>query len=62
VSLKEDKFRSKKRSCKERAAVIRTLATTILNKTDCQNKKAQLEKFSDNFDDLIMKLKLLNFL
>ena len=41
---------------------IRTLATTILEKTECQNKKAQLEDFADDFDNLIITLKLINFL
>jgi len=43
-------------------AGIRTLATTILEKTECQNKKAQLEDFADDFDNLIITLKLINFL
>jgi len=43
-------------------ASIRTLATVILHKTNCQNKKAQLENFSDDFDNLIITLKNLNFL
>lgn len=43
-------------------AEIRTLALAVLNKTNCQNRKAQLENFSDNFDDLMKTLKLLNFL
>jgi archaellum component FlaD/FlaE len=43
-------------------AEVRTLATAILNKTNCQNKKAQLENFSDDFDSLIITLKNLNFL
>jgi archaellum component FlaD/FlaE len=43
-------------------AEIRTLATTILSNTNCQNKKAQLENFSDDFDSLIITLKVLNFL
>ena len=43
-------------------AGIRTLATTILEKTGCQNKKAQLEDFADDFDNLIITLKLMNFL
>ena len=30
--------------------------------THCQNKKAQLENFSDDFDSLIVTLKILNFL
>jgi archaellum component FlaD/FlaE len=41
---------------------IRTLATIILQKTNCQNKKAQLENFGDDFDSLIVTLKSLNFL
>ena len=43
-------------------AGVRTLATTVLNQTNCQNKKAQIEDFSDNFDSLIVTLKILNFL
>ncbi len=43
-------------------AGLRTIATTLLHKTRCQNKKAQLEEFADNFDDLIRTLKILNFL
>jgi len=43
-------------------AGLRTLACEILQKTKCQNKKAQLENFADNFDDLIITLKILNFL
>jgi hypothetical protein len=41
---------------------LRTLTTAILEKTKCQNKKAQLENFSDDFDNLIITLKVLNFL
>jgi archaellum component FlaD/FlaE len=43
-------------------AEIRTLATTILSKTNCQNKKAQLENFGDDFDSLIIALKRFKFL
>jgi hypothetical protein len=43
-------------------AGIRTLATTILQKTGCRNKKAQLENFADDFDNLIITLKVMNFL
>jgi len=43
-------------------AEVRTMATIILSETKCQNKKAQLENFSDNFDSLIVTLKMLNFL
>lgn len=43
-------------------AGVRTLAMAILQKTGCQNKKAQLEDFGDDFDDLIITLKVMNFL
>ena len=43
-------------------AGIRTLATAVLEKTWCQNKKAQLEEFADDFDNLIITLKVMNFL
>lgn len=43
-------------------AEIRTLATIILQETKCQNKKAQLEDFADDFDNLILTLKVMNFL
>lgn len=43
-------------------AGIRSLATIILEKTKCQNKKAQLEEFADDFDTLIITLKEMNFL
>ena len=41
---------------------LRTLTTAILQKTNCQNKKAQLDNFADNFDNLILTLKLFSFL
>ncbi len=43
-------------------AGVRTLAIAILSRTNCQNKKAQLENFSDDFDSLIITLKKFNFL
>ena len=43
-------------------AEIRTLTAAILEKTKCQNKKAQLENFADDFDNLIITLKIFNFL
>ena len=43
-------------------AEVRTLATIVLSHTNSQNKKAQLENFSDDFDSLIITLKMLNFL
>ena len=41
---------------------LRTLTTTILQKTGCQNRKEQLDAFADNFDLLILTLKNFNFL
>jgi len=35
---------------------------SILEQTRCQNKKAQLEDFADDFDSLIITLKRMNFL
>ena len=43
-------------------AEVRTIATIVLDQINCQNKKARLENFSDNFDSLIVTLKTLNFL
>jgi hypothetical protein len=43
-------------------AGVRTLAIAILDQTNCQNKKAQSENFSDDFDSLIITLKKFNFL
>ncbi len=62
VRLKEDRMRSKKKTVNRIMAGVRTLATALLQKTNCQNKKAQLENFSDDFDNLIIILKILNFL
>jgi hypothetical protein len=41
---------------------LRTLTTAILQKTKCQNKKAQTDNFADSFDYLILTLKTFNFL
>jgi len=60
VSFKEDKMRSKKK-LQQTMTGLRTIATTILQKTNCQNKKEQLEDFADNFDNLIITLKTFNF-
>jgi len=40
-------------------AGVRTLAIAILSQTSCQNKKAQLENFSDDFDTLIITLDII---
>ena len=41
---------------------IRTLAARIWQKTGYQSPKAQSEDFADDFDNLILTLKVLNFL
>lgn len=43
-------------------AELRTFVTKVLNETECENRRAQLEDFSDDFDSLIKTLKKLNFL
>jgi hypothetical protein len=43
-------------------AEIRTLATKVLHESGGENRRAQLEDFSDDFDSLIETLKKLNFL
>lgn len=43
-------------------AEVRTVAGIILNRQNCQNQKAKLEDFSDDFDSLMIALKALNFL
>lgn len=62
VSFKEDKMRSKKRSYSKQWEKSERPAAIMLQNTKCQNKKAQLENFGDDFDSLIVTLKLLNFL
>ncbi len=43
-------------------AGIRSFATKVLSRTECSNKKAQLEDFADNFDSLLEVLQKLKFL
>lgn len=62
VTFDEDNLRSKKQEVSRSMASIRTLSNSLLAKVECGNKVAQLEKFADNFDDLIKELKKINFL
>ena len=62
VSLQEDKMRSEIKELQRTMGSLRTLTTEILQKTGCQNIKAQLDNFADNFGNLILTLKLFNFL
>lgn len=43
-------------------AGLRTLACGVLNQCKCSNKKAQLDNFADNFDELIQFLRSIKFL
>jgi len=61
VSLKEDKMRSKKRSYSAQWG-LKNFGNDNLAEKKCQNKKAQLEDFGDNFGNLILTLKIMNFL
>ncbi len=62
VTLQEDAMRTQETIVNRVMAEVRTLATTILNCLNCQNKKAQLENFADDFDSLIVTLNAFNFL
>jgi predicted transposase YbfD/YdcC len=62
VTLQEDGMRTQEKVISRVMAEIRTLATTILNGLNCQNKKAQLEHFADDFGALIVTLNAFNFL
>jgi nitrate/nitrite-specific signal transduction histidine kinase len=50
-----------KKELQQTMADLRTLTTPILQKTNCRNKKEQLEDFADNLDNLILTLKTFNF-
>ena len=62
VTLQEDAMRTQEKVVSRVMAEVRTLATTILSRLNCQNKKAQLENFADDFDSLIITLNAFNFL
>lgn len=62
VTFDEDNMRSKKYEVSRSMASIRTLSYSLLGKVECTNKIAQLEKFADDFDELIKILKKINFL
>ena len=62
VTLQEDAMRTQEKVVSRIMAEVRTLATTILSCLNCQNKKAQLENFADDFDSLIVTLNAFNFL
>ena len=62
VTLQEDAMRTQERIVSRIMAEVRTLATTILSCLNCENKKAQLENFADDFDSLIVTLNAFNFL
>ena len=62
VSLQEDHLRSHSKGVQQVLAGARTFTLEVLKKTGHPNKRAQLEHFADNFDDLLRTLRTLNVL
>lgn len=62
TTLAEDKLCVKEQGVNKVMAGIRTLVLGLLKLTGCQNKKAQLDNFADNFGLLIGWLKSIHFL
>jgi predicted transposase YbfD/YdcC len=62
VSLQEDALRAQSKGLQRVLAGARTVVLEVLKKLKCPNKKAQLEHFADNFEDLLQNLRALNFL
>ena len=62
VSLQEDHLRSHSKGVQQVLAGARTFTLEVLKKTGHPNKRAQLEHFADNFDDLLQTLRTLNVL
>lgn len=62
TTLAEDKLCVKETTVNRVIAGVRTLALGLLRLTKCLNKKAQLDKFADNFGDLVCWLKSIHFL
>jgi predicted transposase YbfD/YdcC len=62
VSLQEDALRSQSQGLQRVPTGVRTWVLEILMQIPCTNKKAQLEHFADNFEDLLRTLRTLNFL
>lgn len=62
VSLREDLFRTKKKPITQLMASIRTLVLELMRHWKPQNVIAQLERFQDDFDELIQALRRIRFL
>lgn len=62
VTLNEDNLKTSKKRISRIAAGVRTLTISILSKMNVKNIKAQLEKFADNFQNLLTHLRAVNFL
>lgn len=62
ITLKEDDLRTSQKGVSRITAGVRTLVISILSKMNVKNMKAQLEKFADNFQDLLTHLRAINFL
>lgn len=62
VTFAEDLLKSKKIALQRTMALNRTIANILINQGDFDNKKAQIEDFADNFNDLLLWLKKIKFL
>lgn len=63
VTLNEDNLKTSKKRISRIPAGVRTLTISILSKKmNVNNIKAQLEKFADNFQNLLTHLRPVNFL
>ena len=62
VSLREDQLRTKETAITKMLASIRTLALELFRRWKPKNLVAQMERFQDNFEELIEALKKIRFL
>ncbi len=62
VSLREDQLRTKETTITKTLATIRTLVLELFRKWKPKNLIAQMERFQDNFEELIEALKKIRFL
>jgi len=59
--LAEDSFRCINTQTNRSVAVCRTLTIKLLQKADIKNKCAQMDKFADDFNELLVWLRKINF-
>ena len=61
-TLQEDAMKTLKNAVSRTVSTARTLVMNILETMNVKNIRAQLEKFADNFQDLLTHLRAVNFL